>query len=946
MNRHPSSLIRWCVVMFLMSALSGEEGNTIPLGPLGGSGSITTGKAQVQVTKLTPEAPAAAAGLRVDDVLIGAFGQAFSATPGGGYSGATQDLALAIERAEAADGKLALRVLRPGKGEIQVTVKLPAVGAYGAAYPLGSDKFAVTYEYACKKIAARITDGGGDQGFNGGWFGLALLGHPRWKDTFAKPLAALRDAALKKFSSESGKGAFAYAPVEDVLLDGKTRNPNADANNGGPGNWELGSWVMFLAEYRRKTKDASVDAGLQRAAEICANRIQWWKQPPLNANGYSPEFKDIAGIVSHGGVTGDYVHIGWGGGINMTGVHIFSALALAKQAGVKMDAKPRDGHYFGFPVAPVGAVPSGMEKKDFTLSEKFDLQLAWLYRCSGGDGAVGYTTGQGGSAWDAAGRTSATVFGLLASGRKLDQTDEQRVEKMKAYIAREYARLMEAHAYTHGGQCFYQLALPFLDDRSQRYIMENWRLFYVLSRQPDGTITYFGGRGNNGGDGYLDNDKVMETVWALSGSVAHGGLPYIAAIPERSKDRVYVGFTSPYVRWPKLETRTTMVIGRTHDFQIEVFGATGAPLSPRKGKTRYTATWSSFKGEASFSTTKNPNVTKVTFPSPGTHRLLLTVKHGDYTLQEPLEVEVLPGPTVAAADAEGEQRPQRPAIVMSPLASETTMGGIATFTVEASGRGPLSYDWRLDGVSLWPKRNTPTLELKNIGGGQAGSYDCVVTGADGVVTSKPATLTVSDAGAIVAGGLWCEQFTDPAIAGSASLEVFLAHARFPRWSDASTALGKTIETEPLTIARGQRLTGWLTPPTSGTYQFFLTGTGQAQVQLSSDDLCRNRRALVSHHGTTAPRQWSTGARSKPMPLQAGKRYYIEVVHLTPSDQPATIALAWRPITIAPGARKDDPAPEDGSPAMPAELFEHRVGGMFDEVKVTLPSRTAPVPGAS
>jgi hypothetical protein len=27
--------------------------------------------------------------------------------------------------------------------------------------------------------------------------------------------------------------------------------------------------------------------------------------------------------------------------------------------------------------------------------------------------------------------------------------------------------------------------------------------------------------------------------------------------------------------------------------------------------------------------------------------------------------------------------------------------------------------------------------------------------------------------------------------------------------------------------------------------------------------------------------------------------------------------------------------------MPANLFEHRVGGMFDDLKVTLPPRTAP-----
>lgn len=919
-----------------LSAWSEDGGSGIPLGPIGGEGSIRTGKAQVQVGKLTPEAPGVASGLKVNDLIIGAFGQAFTATAGSGYTGATEDLALAIERAEAADGKLALRVLRPGKGEIDVTVKVPAVGAYGPAYPLGSDKFSATYEYACKKIAGRIANGT-DHGFNSPWFGLVLLGHPHWKDTFAKPLMALRDLGISRFDREA-KGSFAYAPVEDVLLDGKTRNPNSAANSGGPNNWDLGSWMMFLSEYRIKTKDSTLDATLQRGAEMCANRIQWWKQPPLNANGYSPGFKDIAGIVSHGGVTGDYVHLGWGGGINITGVHIFCGLALARQAGVKMDAKPRDGHYFGFPVAPAGAVPAGMESRDFTLSEKFDMQLSWLYRCSGDDGAVGYTTGQGGSAGDASARTSATVFGLLASGRKLDQTDQQRVEKMKGFLAREYAHLMEAHAYTHGGQCFYQLALPFLDDRSQRYIMENWRLFYVLSRKPDGTLAYFGGRGNNGGDSYLDCDKVMETVWGLTGAIANGGLPYITTIPERSKDRVYVGFTSPYVRWPKLEAHTATVSGRMQDFQIEVLGANGAPLKPKQ----YTAKWASFKGSASFAATRNPNITKVTFPAPGSYRLLLTVEHGDYKAQEPLEVEVL-----SAADTAGgseEQRPQRPTITASPVATEASRGGSATFIVEATGRGPMSYDWRLDGIPIWPRQNTPTLSLGNVGGGLAGTYDCVVTGADGVVTSKPATLTVTDTGAIASSGMWLEQYTDPAIGGSASLEVFLAHARFPRWSDASAVLSGTIETEPRTAPQGQRLSGWLTPPASGSYQFFLTGSGQAQMQLSSDESSRNRRLLVDHAGNAGAREWSAGGRSKPVALQGGKRYYLEMTHLTTGDHPAAIALTWRQVTNAPGARKDDPAPENGSPAMPASLFEYRVGGMFDDLKVVLPPLPRMTPG--
>ena len=44
------------------------------------------------------------------------------------------------------------------------------------------------------------------------------------------------------------------------------------------------------------------------------------------------------------------------------------------------------------------------------------------------------------------------------------------------------------------------LVLPFLDDRSQDHVRWHWRMHYALSRNPDGSIAYFGGRENNGGD--------------------------------------------------------------------------------------------------------------------------------------------------------------------------------------------------------------------------------------------------------------------------------------------------------------------------------------------------------------------------------------------------------------------------------------------------------------
>lgn len=132
--------------------------------------------------------------------------------------------------------------------------------------------------------------------------------------------------------------------------------------------------MMFLAEYWAKTADANpvsitvggvtssvtVNAALQRGVEMCANSVQYWKQPPQHSNGFSPEYNQVAGMCSHGGVIGDYMHQGWYCGINMTGCYSFNGMAFGRRAGMNMNERPKDGHYFGFTLNPGDTIPAGI----------------------------------------------------------------------------------------------------------------------------------------------------------------------------------------------------------------------------------------------------------------------------------------------------------------------------------------------------------------------------------------------------------------------------------------------------------------------------------------------------------------------------------------------------------------------------------------------------------
>jgi hypothetical protein len=84
------------------------------------------------------------------------------------------------------------------------------------------------------------------------------------------------------------------------------------------------------------------------------------------------------------------------------------------------------------------------------------------------------------------------------------------------------------------------------------------------------------------------------------------------------------------------------------------------------------------------------------------------------------------------------------AITDDPDSQTLCEGGTVTFTVSASGTGPLSYRWRKNGSNIAGATNS-SYTINPVGSAHAGSYDCVVTNACGSATSSSATLTVHTA---------------------------------------------------------------------------------------------------------------------------------------------------------------------------------------------------------
>lgn len=78
---------------------------------------------------------------------------------------------------------------------------------------------------------------------------------------------------------------------------------------------------------------------------------------------------------------------------------------------------------------------------------------------------------------------------------------------------------------------------------------------------------------------------------------------------------------------------------------------------------------------------------------------------------------------------------------------------------------------------------------------------------------------------------------------------------------------------------GVRMRAYLTPTTSGSYTFYVSGDDNCELWLSTNDSPANKVRIASLSGYTNPQQWTKlgSQKSAEIALVAGQRYYIEAL---------------------------------------------------------------------
>lgn len=97
------------------------------------------------------------------------------------------------------------------------------------------------------------------------------------------------------------------------------------------------------------------------------------------------------------------------------------------------------------------------------------------------------------------------------------------------------------------------------------------------------------------------------------------------------------------------------------------------------------------------------------------------------------------------------------------------------------------------------------------------------------------------------------------------------------------------------IDYGERIIGYVYPPTTGSYVFWIASDDNSQLLLSTDASPNNAAVIASVGSYTNYRQWNTysSQQSAPMSLMAGQRYFIEALQKQGVGGDS-LSVAWQP----------------------------------------------------
>ena len=261
-----------------------------------------------------------------------------------------------------------------------------------------------------------------------------------------------------------------------------------------------------------------------------------------------------------------------------------------------------------------------------------------------------------------------------------------------------------------------------------------------------------------------------------------------------------------------------------------------------------------------------------------------------------------------------------PEIVKQPQSQNVQIGDQVELSVDVSNDDShdFTYQWFFLGEPI-EGATTSTLDVASVSANNFGCYHVEIRipeYSSVAQQSEGAYLIGPDR--IAKGGLRTDVFLNIPKTTLHSLSPLTDLPRFPHEPDRSESIGSFELPTNVDDEYGVRISGFLVPPKTGNYIFYVASDDSSRLFLSPDESPENKQMIAELIGWRGERRWETippESVSEPQTLQAGKRYWIEA-WFREQKVDDYFAVTWQ----IPG----EPPPKNGDPPVSGEFLEYLV----------------------
>ena len=257
-----------------------------------------------------------------------------------------------------------------------------------------------------------------------------------------------------------------------------------------------------------------------------------------------------------------------------------------------------------------------------------------------------------------------------------------------------------------------------------------------------------------------------------------------------------------------------------------------------------------------------------------------------------------------------------PNITTHPEGTRADLGEPVEFRVGVEGNGPWIYQWYHNGAPI-RAANQASLTIPSVTVHDFGLYHVEVNldPPEELLsnrTSRTAYLVNEATHPKTKGQLTMELYRD--IPGRLLTDLTNS-PKYPNQPDAVQIIDAWTLPDSLGDNYGARIRGYVIPPVTGDYVFYLISDDDSELFISTDESPENTQLVGIDRNYAGYLNWSRvrpEGKSRPLPLQAGKRYWIETrfKENTASDY---LAVTWQ----MPG----QPPPRNGDPPISGEFLD-------------------------